>query len=64
MAFWRSKTPAEEHTGQHRNDPGDGAALGARERIVRAAARGVTDAVLDRIVITPGMVERVKRWWK
>jgi hypothetical protein len=27
---------------------------------VRAAARGVTDAVLDRV--TPEMVEKVKRW--
>ena len=62
MAFWRSKTPTEEHADQHRNDPVDGNALGARERIVRAAARGVADAVLDRM--TPAVVERVKRWWK
>jgi hypothetical protein len=32
--------------------------------VARGAARGVADAVLDRIVITPGMVERVKRWCK
>jgi hypothetical protein len=36
--------------------------MGSRERIVRAAARGVTDAVLDRV--TPVVVERVKRWLK
>jgi len=29
---------------------------------VRAAARGVADAVLDRV--TPEMVEKVKRWFK
>jgi hypothetical protein len=38
--------------------------MGQRERVVRAAARGVTDAVLDRIVVQPWMVERVKRWFK
>ena len=26
--------------------------------------RGMADAVLDRIVVTPGMVERVQRWFK
>jgi hypothetical protein len=36
--------------------------VGARERVVRAAARGVADAVLDRV--TPEMVEKVKRWLK
>ena len=44
----------------HSDDSGDRASVGARERVVRAAARGVTDAVLDRV--TPEMVERVKRW--
>lgn len=35
--------------------------------VARGAARGVADALLDRvdrIVITPAMVERVKRWCK
>jgi len=31
---------------------------------VRAAARGVADAVLDRIVVSPWVVEKVKRWCK
>lgn len=64
MAWWRTKESDQEHARQHRDDSGDGAAMGARERIVRAAARGVTDAVLDRIVVQPWMVERVKRWFK
>jgi hypothetical protein len=32
--------------------------------VARGAARGVADAVLDRIVVQPWMVERVKRWCK
>jgi hypothetical protein len=62
MAWWRTKESDQEHTRQHRDDSGDGAALGSRERIVRAAARGVADAVLDRV--TPVVVEKVKRWLK
>lgn len=62
MAWWRSKTSDQEHARRDRDDSGDRDALGARERIVRAAARGVTDAVLDRV--TPEMVEKVKRWLK
>jgi hypothetical protein len=38
--------------------------MGQRERVVRAAARGVADAVLDRIVVQPWMVEKVKGWFK
>jgi hypothetical protein len=34
--------------------------MGQRERVVRAAARGVTDAVLDRV--TPVGVEKIKSY--
>lgn len=34
------------------------------EDVGRGLGRGMADAVLDRIVVTPGMVERVKRWFK
>jgi hypothetical protein len=32
--------------------------------IAEGVGRGMADAVLDRIVVTPWMVERVKRWFK
>ncbi len=32
--------------------------------IAEGIGRGMADAMLDRIVVTPGMVERVKRWFK
>jgi hypothetical protein len=64
MAWWRTKESGQEHARRDSDDSGDRDALGARERVVRAAARGVTDAVLDRIVVQPWMVERVKRWFK
>jgi hypothetical protein len=42
--------------------------MGGGQETMKAIAegfgRGVADAVLDRIVITPGMVETVKRWFK
>lgn len=42
--------------------------MGGRQETMKTIAegfgRGVADAVLDRIVITPGMVETVKRWFK
>ena len=60
MAWWRTQEPAQEHTRRDSDDSGDRATVGARERVVSAAARGVTDAVLDRV--TPEMVEKVKRW--
>ena len=58
------KESGQEHARRDSDDSGYRASMGARERVVRAAARGVTDAVLDRIVVQPWMVERVKRWFK
>jgi hypothetical protein len=68
MGWWRSKKSGEKRTDQHRDDSGDRDAMGGGQETMKTIAegfgRGVADAVLDRIVITPGMVETVKRWFK
>ena len=63
MGWWRSKTSGEKRTDQHRDDSTHRADVGAGETaivkaIAEGVARGVTDALLDRV--KPGIVDRVK----
>lgn len=64
MGWWRSKTSGEKRTDQHGDDSTHRADVGVTgeaaivKAIAEGVARGVTDALLDRV--KPGMVERVK----